>query len=76
MNTNFVHGNILRLLKKDIDFTQNVEIPDNMYVDLIFADEESERDQNKKSTNVPQQNKNDNFDLDYAVRDCIKYFSP
>jgi hypothetical protein len=37
INTNFVHDNVLRLLKKDIDFTPNIKVPDNMYIDLIFA---------------------------------------
>lgn len=38
VNTAFTYGNVLRLLKKDIDFTSNVAVSDKFFIDIIFDD--------------------------------------
>jgi len=37
-HTAFVHDNVIRLLRKDIDFTKNFKVSENFFLDLILDD--------------------------------------
>ncbi|KRX04032.1 C2 domain [Pseudocohnilembus persalinus] len=54
IHTNFIHNNVLRLLKKDIDFTNNVEVPENFFMDIIFIDQDSLKQQKQKQLELEQ----------------------
>lgn len=40
-NTVFTQGSVLRLLKKDVDFTSSIKVSNKFFIDLIFETEES-----------------------------------
>ena len=38
IHTGFAKDNVIRLFKKDIDFTTNSEVSDNFFIDVIFEE--------------------------------------
>lgn len=41
IHTGFTHDNFIRLLKSDIDFTDNVYVSDDFFLDIIFDEVET-----------------------------------
>ncbi len=62
LNTSFVHDNVLRLLKSDIDFTSNVEVSDRFFLDVIFKE--------VKEQTTATGGKAPEAKLDYIVAEC------
>lgn len=41
IHTGFAHDNVLRMLKTDIDFTSNVWVSDEFFIDVIFEEDQT-----------------------------------
>jgi len=38
LHTGFAHDNVIRLLRNEIDFTSNITVDDDFFIDLIFEE--------------------------------------